>query len=117
VTQSPTRQAATASTFGPQQIGPAPEHVMRSSLLSCLTVLGIGLASAAMATQPAALSATGTIKSIDAKAHSVTLSDGHSYLLPAHLKAKALKVGEAVTVVYTQSGKVDTASKITPTKN
>jgi hypothetical protein len=47
---------------------------------------------------------TSTIKSIDAKAPSITLNDGKLFKLAQSFKVAALKVGEKVTVTYDMKG-------------
>jgi Cu/Ag efflux protein CusF len=59
-----------------------------------------------------AADATGTVKSIDAKAGSVTLDDGVTYVLPATVKADTLKVGAKVKVTFDKTGGKMVASKV-----
>lgn len=59
----------------------------------------------AAVTAPAAMQASGTIKSLDLTAHTLVLADGSSYVLPADFKLPAnLKVGEKVTVHWKMNG-------------
>lgn len=87
---------------------------MRFPLLSAMTVLALGLGSAAMAAD--AMTATGAIKTIDAKAHTVTLADGTSYTLPSNFKMKKLTVGEKVSISWQANGGVNEVQKISAVK-
>jgi len=87
---------------------------MRSILLPVVTVLALGSASLAMAA--GATTTDGTIKTIDKKAHSVTLSDGSTYSMPKTVKLKAFKVGEKVAVTWEQKGKVNEATALVAVK-
>lgn len=72
---------------------------------------------AALSAPAMALAATqsvdGTIKSIDAKAMTVTLNNGVTYKTPATLKLASFKVGEKVKVQWNQVGKTFEATAIT----
>lgn len=83
---------------------------MRSFLLPVVTLAAIGFASASMAGTTSSVS--GTIKSIDAKAHSVTLADGHVYALPSSVKMQALKVGEKLKLSLSQNGKSEAVTQV-----
>ncbi|MEO8241219.1 MAG: DUF1344 domain-containing protein [bacterium] len=52
----------------------------------------------------ASMQAAGTIKAIDAKAMTVTMSDGTVYTLPAGFKLTDFKVGESVKLTWEQKG-------------
>lgn len=62
---------------------------------------------AVLALAPAAFAAThtttGDIKSMDMKAHTLTLANGKMYSLPTSVKTAGLKTGEKVTVSWTMS--------------
>lgn len=70
---------------------------MRALLVPVAVAASLSLAPAAFA---ATKSASGAIKAYDAKAHSLTLSDGTTYMLPAKLKTPGLKVGEKVQISF-----------------
>lgn len=57
---------------------------------------------------------TGVIKSLDAKAQTVTLADGTSYVLPKGFDVKALKVGEKVAVEWNLSSGKNMIATIKP---
>jgi Cu/Ag efflux protein CusF len=82
---------------------------MRKNILLLATIAGLGLSGVAFA----ATTTAGTIKSIDAKALSVTLDNGSVYVLPAGFKADSLKVGEKVTIVWDMNGKAYEAETVT----
>lgn len=67
----------------------------------------IGLAGAAYAADM-----TGAIKSLDAAKNMVTLDNGNSFDVAKGVSLSAFKVGEKVTVTYTQSGKMMDATAI-----
>ena len=70
---------------------------MRKSLILAASLGTMIISSAAFA---AAMTASGVIKTIDAKANSITLADGKAYVLPAGFAITTLKAGEKVAVVY-----------------
>lgn len=74
---------------------------MRSKILPLVLIAGVAFGGAAFA---AATDTAGTIKSIDAKAMTVTLADGTTYHLPAGFKLGAFKVGEKVSVTWEAKG-------------
>jgi Cu/Ag efflux protein CusF len=78
------------------------ETSMRKSLILAASLGTMLISSAAFA---ASMNAAGVIKSIDAKANTITLADGKSYVLPAKFDIKSLKTGEKVTVTYDMKGK------------
>ena len=86
---------------------------MRSKFVPFAIMIALGAGSAAMAAET---TTTGTIKSVDMKAHSVTLSDGMVYMLPKGTHEKSLKIGEKVAVVWDLKGNAHEASKITKIK-
>jgi Cu/Ag efflux protein CusF len=69
---------------------------MRKSLILAASLGTMIISSAAFA----AMNASGVIKTIDAKANSITLADGKTYGLPAGFAITTLKTGEKVAVVY-----------------
>lgn len=82
---------------------------MRSYLIPFVLISSIGAAGMALA----ATTTDGTIKALDMKAHTITLSDGTVYYLPATFKDPGLKVGEKVAVVWTMQGSQHDASEVT----
>lgn len=70
---------------------------MRKFLVPLTVAAAVGLSGAAFA---AGTPANGTIKSINAKAETVTLSDGHTYQLPKGYKLGSFKVGEKVSLTW-----------------
>ncbi|WP_275789497.1 DUF1344 domain-containing protein [Pararhizobium gei] len=83
---------------------------MRALLTSLTIISAISLSSAAFA----ANSTTGTIRAVDAKAMTLTLKNGTSYVLPAGFKDSGLKAGEKVKIAYDVIGKKHQATAITP---
>ena len=57
---------------------------------------------------------SGTIKSIDLSAKTVTLDNGQTFKLDTSVKAAELKVGEKVKVTYTGSGSDMQATAVAP---
>jgi Cu/Ag efflux protein CusF len=57
---------------------------------------------------------TGTIKSIDTKAATVTLQSGEVFSVPSTMKLSGFKVGEKVKVTYSASNGKMEASEIAP---
>ena len=82
---------------------------MRPILLSCAILGSLVAASSAMA---ADLTATGSIKALDAKACTVTLADNKVYQFPAKCDFSKLKASENVVITYTVKGAANAASKI-----
>jgi Cu/Ag efflux protein CusF len=71
------------------------------------TLLVPAVAAALLATSAfafAAQHATGTIKTYDAKAMTVTLADGSTYMLPKKFKDPGLRAGEKVAISWEKSG-------------
>jgi len=64
----------------------------------------------------AALSATGTIKSIDPAKKDIVLESGDTFGLPAKFDAAKLKVGEKVKILYMKKGDQMVASKVVAAK-
>jgi Cu/Ag efflux protein CusF len=69
--------------------------------LGLLTGSGFAASTAPMATS---MSDTAAIKTIDAKAHQLTLADGKVFSIPSSWTLKAFKPGEKVRVTYKTSG-------------
>lgn len=83
---------------------------MRSYLVPL--ALAASIAAAPMAFAAAAQSSTGAIKAYNAKAHSITLADGTTYMLPANYKAPKLKVGEKVQISWRMKGEMHDATQV-----
>lgn len=82
---------------------------MRSTMIPALLAASLTLGTAALA---APMATEGTIKAIDAKANSVTLSDGVTYLLPKGFKLQGFKVGEKVRLSWQMQGSVHEAESM-----
>lgn len=82
---------------------------MRAYLVPVALAASISLAPAAFAAT--AHSATGAIKSYDAKAHSITLADGSTYMLPSSFKGH-LKAGEKVQISWVMKGESRDATQM-----
>jgi hypothetical protein len=67
-------------------------------------ILGVGAANA--------YTAAGTITNVDAKHHSVKLSNGRTYVVPAKIAMTAWYKGEKVKLTYSFSKGVRTASSV-----
>lgn len=84
---------------------------MRKTIFTTITLV------ATLATAGAALAAPtvtmGTIKALDAKAHTVTLADGSVYQLPKAIKAEAFRPGEKVKITWEMKGKAHEATAMT----
>ena len=79
---------------------------MRILLPSIAIVALVGGVSLALAAE-----ASGTIKTLDVATHTVTLSNGSSYMAPKTVDLAKFKVGEKVSVNYTKSNnKMDITS-------
>lgn len=59
---------------------------------------------------------TGTLKTYDAKAQSITLADGSTYMLPKTFKDPGLKAGEKVSVNWEMKGSTKSADTVTIVK-
>ena len=75
---------------------------MRKSLILAASLGTMLISSVAFA---ATMDVTGVIRSIHLKSHSITLSNGHTYALPASFAVKTLKTGEKVSVAYVVKNK------------
>ena len=84
---------------------------MRKSMIALAAAALFGVVSIA-----AAADVTGTIKSIDPAAATVTLDNGQTFALSADLKAQAAnwKVGDKVKVTYTGEGSAMSATAVAP---
>lgn len=84
------------------------------------TLLVPAAAAALLATSALGFAATqnasGTLKTFDQKAMTITLADGSVYSLPKNFKDPGLKAGEKLTIAWEQSGKNKIADKITIVK-
>jgi hypothetical protein len=80
---------------------------MRRPAIALAAAVLIGAVSAASAAD-----LTGTIKSIDATAKTVTLNNGDVFKWPSSFSAAGFKVGEKVKVTYTGTGSSMMASEI-----
>ncbi len=69
---------------------------MRKFLLAAASV---GLMTA---TNAYAAETTGTVRSVNTKSDSITLSDGKVYMLPEGIEAELIKVGERVKITFSQ---------------
>ena len=79
---------------------------MRMLVGAVLVTALLGAASVAYAAD-----ATGKIKTLDMTKDMVTLDNGSSYMVPKSVKLSDFKVGQKVTVSYTQAGdKMDVTS-------
>ncbi len=67
-------------------------------------IIAIGLIMAASTATAVAAEMTDTVKAIDKKHDSITLSDGKTLALPEGIEAETLKVGEKIAVVYSSKG-------------
>ncbi len=82
---------------------------MKTIALPLALVASLTLSSFALA---AAATAEGVIKSIDAKADTITLADGAVYHLAKTIKIASFKVGEKVKVTWEKSGTAMEASAV-----
>jgi Cu/Ag efflux protein CusF len=64
----------------------------------------------------AAQKASGTVKAFDAKAMTLTLASGDTYVLPKAFKDPGLKAGERVSVKWEMKGAKKTADSVTIVK-
>ncbi|WP_246696445.1 DUF1344 domain-containing protein [Mesorhizobium sp. SARCC-RB16n] len=76
---------------------------MNKSVVATAMIIALASSSGAFAK-----AVTGTIKSVDKKGDSITLSDGTTFKLPEGIEAETLKAGEKVVVTYstTAAGKL-----------
>ncbi|SHL34114.1 DUF1344 domain-containing protein [Roseibium suaedae] len=81
---------------------------MRRLIVPALAAAVLATSSAAFAAQ----TATGTVKSIDAKHKTITLSDGAVYHMPAKWKNPGLKQGAKVAVTFDKQNGANNASQV-----
>lgn len=84
-----------------------------------MRALLVPAALAALSLAPAALaaeSATGTVKSLDMKAHTLTLGNGRIYHLPTSFADPGLKAGEKVQISWAMQNGHRDASAVTVVK-
>ena len=84
---------------------------MRNFILPIIVVAAAGFASASLAAAAAPTTTTGTIKSLDAKACTVTL-DATVYHFDPKCDFSKLTVGEKVAVTWAAKDNADWATKI-----
>lgn len=87
------------------------EHMMRKTIFSTITLVATLATAGAVMAAPSVTA--GTIKALDAKAHTVTLSDGAVYQLPKTFKADAFKAGEKVKITWEMKGTAHEVSAMT----
>lgn len=56
--------------------------------------------------------ATGTVKAFDAKARTIELADGTTYMVPKTFKNPGLKAGERVSISWQLTGDVKNAESV-----
>jgi hypothetical protein len=83
---------------------------MRMYLIPAALAATLSVATLALA---APQHATGTVKTFDSKAMTLTLADGSTYLLPGSFKNPGLKAGEKVSIAWDMNGKHRTAETVT----
>jgi Cu/Ag efflux protein CusF len=86
---------------------------MRMYIIPAVAAATLAFTPLAMA---AAQHANGTIKAYDAKALTLTLTDGSVYMLPKTFKDPGLKTGEKVSIAWEMQGKHKTAETVTIAK-
>lgn len=86
---------------------------MRNFVLPLLLVASLGASSVAMA---ADTTTQGVIKSMDAKACTVTLADASVYQFAPKCDFTKLSAGEKVSITWAAKGKVNEATAIVPAK-
>jgi hypothetical protein len=83
---------------------------MRMYLIPAAIAATLSVATLAIA---APQHATGTVRSFDSRAMTLTLADGSTYALPKGFKNPGLKAGERVSVSWDTTGKNKTAETVT----
>lgn len=68
------------------------------------------------ATNAQATEITGTVRSVNTRSDSITLSDGTTYSLPESIEAESVKVGEKVRIKFTSSHNQNRASSLIKAK-
>jgi hypothetical protein len=84
---------------------------MRTLLLAATTAAAVIAATNAQAAET-----TGTVRSVNTKSDSITLSDGKVYMLPEGIEAESVKVGEKVKITFTSSHNRNRASSLVKVK-
>ena len=82
---------------------------MKAIYLPAMFAASLLLATSAFA---ATQSASGVIKSIDAKNDSITLVDGKSFILGNEMEAETFKVGQNIVITFTMVDGKMTASSV-----
>lgn len=82
---------------------------MRKFVLPATLTALLALSSGALAAD-----ASGAIKTIDARASTLTLDNNATYLLPASIKPADLQVGAKVKVTFTVVAGMNMVSQVTP---
>lgn len=85
---------------------------MRALFIPVAVAAGLALAPAAFAAE----TTTGMIKSIDSKAHTVTLDNGTVYNLPMSVKDSSFKAGDKVSVKWDMKAGKHQAESVTASK-
>lgn len=71
---------------------------------------------AVAATNAQAAETTGTVRSVNTRSDSVTLSDGTTYSLSEGIEAESVKVGEKVRIKFSSSHNQNRASSLVKAK-
>ncbi|WP_080654946.1 DUF1344 domain-containing protein [Bradyrhizobium japonicum] len=71
---------------------------------------------AVAATNAQAAETTGTVRSVNTRSDSVTLSDGTTYSLPEGTETESVKVGEKVRIKFSSSHNQNRASSLVKAK-
>jgi hypothetical protein len=83
---------------------------MRMYLIPAVIAATLSAATLAIA---APQHATGTVRTFDGMAMTITLADGSIYALPKGFKNPGLKTGERVSIAWDMTGKNRTAETVT----
>jgi Protein of unknown function (DUF1344) len=84
---------------------------MRTFLLATTTASAL-----IAATNTYAAEAAGTVRSVNTRSDSITLSDGKVYTLPEGVEAESVKVGEKVKITFTSSHNKNQVSSLVKVK-
>ncbi|MDB5587885.1 MAG: hypothetical protein JWP26_2855 [Devosia sp.] len=84
---------------------------MRKFLVPAAIAIVLGTSGLAMAATAAPQSITSTVKTFDAKTHTLTLANNIAYLVPATFMTP-LKAGQKVTVKWEMNGKAYKADSV-----
>jgi len=85
---------------------------MRKFLVPAALAIVLGTSGLAMAATAAPQSITSTVKSFDAKTHTLILANNIAYALPANYAVPALKAGQKVTVKWEMNGTAHRADSV-----